>query len=77
MTPTLLQPAATPANAPARKRHRASPGCGGRRTLDELISGAWAALSAGAPVACPVCGGRMAPAGTGTGSCGSCSTLLS
>jgi DnaJ-class molecular chaperone len=77
MSLTLLQPPARPAPAPAQHRHRASPAAGGRLTLDELISGAWAALSAGAPVACPVCGGRMAPTGTGAGSCGSCSTELS
>lgn len=77
MTVALLQPAETSAAAPAQRRHRASPAAGGRVTLDELISGAWAALSAGAPVACPVCGGRMAPTGSGTGSCGSCSTSLS
>jgi hypothetical protein len=34
----------------------------GERTLDELISAAWAGLGARAPVACPVCGGHMAPA---------------
>ena len=77
MTLTLLQPAATPAAAPAQQRHRTSPVAGGRLTLDELVSGAWAALSAGAPVACPVCGGRMAPTGTDAGSCGSCSAALS
>jgi hypothetical protein len=77
MTVALLQPVETPAAVSAQRRHRASPAAGGRVTLDELISGAWAALSAGAPVACPVCGGRMAPAGPDIGGCGSCSTSLS
>jgi hypothetical protein len=31
----------------------------GRLTLDELVSGAWAALGAGAPAACPVCDSPM------------------
>jgi hypothetical protein len=35
----------------------------GERTLDELVSTAWSALGARAPVACPVCGGHMAAAG--------------
>ena len=39
----------------------------GRLTLDELVSGAWAALGAGAPAACPVCDSpmhRATPAGS-------------
>ena len=35
----------------------------GERTLDELVSTAWSALGARAPVACPVCGGHMIAAG--------------
>jgi hypothetical protein len=60
------------------------------RTLDELVSTAWSALGARAPVACPVCGGLMtaagdaAPAGAppllgdphGGGSCGDCGAVL-
>jgi hypothetical protein len=62
----------------------------GDRTLDELVSTAWAALGARAPVACPVCGGQMTalPGGppTGTppllgdphpgGACGDCGAVL-
>jgi DnaJ-class molecular chaperone len=77
MTLALLQPAAPPKPTAAGPRDRASPRLDGGLTLDEVISGAWAGLSAGAPVACPVCGGRMAPTGASAGRCGSCSTALS
>ena len=36
----------------------------GRLTLDELVSGAWAAIGAGFPAACPVCDGPMSPNGS-------------
>ena len=54
---------------------------GGGATLDELLSGAWHALPAGA-CACPVCGGRLAPrwsAGAGVvgGRCADCGSELS
>jgi hypothetical protein len=45
-----------------RERRAVFPVARAGRTLDELISAAWAALGARAPVACPVCGGQMAPA---------------
>jgi hypothetical protein len=77
MTLALLQPAAPLTPAADRPGDRVSPSRGGRPSLDEVISGAWAGLTAGAPVACPVCGGRMAPIEDGVGSCGSCSTWLS
>jgi hypothetical protein len=62
----------------------------GGGTLDELVSTTWSALGARAPVACPVCGGRMAPAGDagpsgvppllgdphGGGECGDCGAVL-
>jgi hypothetical protein len=68
--------------APSRARRE--------RTLDELVSTAWSALGARAPVACPVCGGHMsavgdpAPAGAppllgdphGGGACGDCGAVL-
>jgi hypothetical protein len=45
----------------------------GRLTLDELVSGAWAAIGAGAPAACPVCEGtlRLSTAAAGCSRCGS------
>ena len=55
---------------------RATPSAGGRLTLDELISSAWAGLSAGAPVACPACDGRMSPEPSGGGRCRECGTTL-
>ena len=41
------------------------PGSCGRSTvsLDELLSGVWEGLAAHRPVACPVCGSDMTPAG--------------
>jgi hypothetical protein len=56
---------------------------GGRATLDELLSGAWAGLSAAASrVACPVCDGALEPrwsAGAGVvgGRCRDCGSELS
>ena len=52
------------------------------QTLDELLVGAWAGLTAGAPVACPVCDATMEPrwsAGAGVvgGRCRSCGSDLS
>jgi hypothetical protein len=49
----------------------------GRLTLDELVSGAWAALGAGFPAACPVCDGPMSPNGSAPGACSSCGAELS
>jgi hypothetical protein len=49
----------------------------GRLTLDELVSGAWAALGAGAPAACPVCDDPMFPGASGSAECGSCGSSLS
>ena len=50
----------------------------GRLTLDELVSGAWAALGAGAPAACPVCDGAMAPPARGSAAtCRDCGASLS
>jgi hypothetical protein len=49
-----------------------------RLTLDELVSGAWAALGAGAPAACLVCDTpirRATPVGPAR--CGGCGTHLS
>jgi hypothetical protein len=50
-------------------------------TLDEALSGLWGQLRSAETVACPVCGGAMAPrhtAGAGVvgGRCGSCATTL-
>jgi hypothetical protein len=51
-------------------------------TLAEVIDTAWAGLNADAPVACPVCDGRMEPrlsAGAGVvgGRCRDCGSELS
>ena len=63
-TSLLTLPSTDPAQAPLPSRrvprearvHRLSHG---RSTLDELVSGAWAAVAAGAPAACPVCDGTL------------------
>ena len=49
----------------------------GRLTLDELVSGAWAAIGAGFPAACPVCDGPMSPNGSAPAACGNCGAELS
>ena len=47
------------------------------RTLDSELRLAWTAISAGAPAACIMCGGRMEPhAHAPGGSCTSCGTTL-
>jgi hypothetical protein len=48
----------------------------GRLTLDELVSGAWAALGAGFPAACPVCDGPMSSDSARPAVCGSCGSEL-
>jgi DnaJ-class molecular chaperone len=48
----------------------------GRLTLDELVSGAWAAIGAGFPAACPVCDGPMRSESGGPASCGNCGSEL-
>jgi hypothetical protein len=76
-----------------RERAAARPAAGGRPattvqdpargglTLDELIAGVWEGLVAHDTVACPVCGGAMAPrygsapAPVG-GRCGDCGSTL-
>jgi hypothetical protein len=74
MTPALAERAsASPDRADAA---RVAPS-GGRLTLDELMSSAWAGVTAGVPVACPVCGERMAPAGPDVATCRSCASILS
>ncbi|MDX6671097.1 MAG: hypothetical protein QOI91_1460 [Solirubrobacteraceae bacterium] len=47
------RPAASPGGA--RVQHLSH----GRLTLGEVVSGAWAAIGAGAPAACPVCDGML------------------
>ena len=49
----------------------------GRLTLDELVSGAWAAIGAGFPAACPVCDGPMSPNASAPAACGNCGAELS
>lgn len=49
----------------------------GRLTLDELVSGAWAAIGAGAPAACPICDGAMKPRPSAPAKCGDCGAELS
>jgi len=59
---------------------------GARATFDDVLVGAWEGLSACHTVACPACGGAMAPRRTTGGpggplvrggSCSSCATTLS
>jgi hypothetical protein len=71
--PRPLEPAPAPPveRAPARVHRLAH----GRLTLDELVSGAWAAIGAGAPAACPVCDGALRP-GADTARCGRCGSEL-
>jgi hypothetical protein len=50
----------------------------GGLTLDALISCAWAGLSGGAPVACPVCDGAMRPQpDSAAAACAACGAELS
>jgi hypothetical protein len=54
----------------------------GGATLEDLVCGAWAALGAGAPAACPACGERLVPRhGSGAqpvaGRCTGCGSELS
>jgi hypothetical protein len=54
----------------------------GGATLDELVSGAWEGLTAGASTTCPVCEGELVPrwsAGAGVvgGRCRDCGSELS
>lgn len=60
--PLFTLPSTEPAREPAphRPAHEPRPArvhhlAHGRVTLDELVSGVWAAIGAGAPAACPVC----------------------
>ncbi len=79
MSPMLLEPTRSGVR-PSRERDAPrddSPHLEGRLTLDELVSSAWAGLSARVPVACPLCGGRMAPTAQGVGRCRACHTALS
>jgi hypothetical protein len=50
----------------------------GRLTLDQLVSGAWAAVAAGAPAACPVCEGtlRRSAGSTAVADCQRCGSEL-
>ena len=63
---------AAPEARPARVHRLAH----GRLTLDELVSGAWAAIGAGAPAACPVCDGPLRGAGEAA-ECSRCGSALS
>jgi hypothetical protein len=59
--------------APARVAHV--------RTLEDIVAGAWAAVSVGETSACPLCGGSLrarwsAGAGVVGGRCGDCGTSL-
>jgi hypothetical protein len=49
----------------------------GRLTLDELVSGAWAALHAGFPAACPVCDSPMKSRDGEPAHCRGCGAELS
>jgi len=57
------------------------PRVGGERTLDDVVVGAWEALSAHLTVACPVCDGELMPeygahARPVGGKCGGCGSEL-
>ena len=57
-------------------------GAGGGPTLDDVMSSAWEELTAHAVVACPLCGGELAPeygahARPIGGRCRGCGTTLS
>ena len=68
--PTAPEPSPRPARV-----HRLAYG---RLTLDELVSGAWAAVGAGAPAACPLCDGALRPRSgdASLADCDRCSTEL-
>ncbi len=67
MTLTLLDAIERPAIlGPDRDDHgcgddRAPCSAGGAPTLDDLLTGAWDALTAGRTAACPVCSGPLEP----------------
>lgn len=70
-----------PAARVARAMTSRVPVARGGTPLDEVLSGAWAALSALEPAPCPICGGAMRPRfGSGakveSARCGDCSTVL-
>ncbi|HYV16440.1 MAG TPA: hypothetical protein VE972_10510 [Conexibacter sp.] len=50
-------------------------GVGGGPTLDDAIVGVWEGLAARVAVACPLCGGGLAPRADG-GCCRDCGTSL-
>jgi len=65
-----------------RFHHDAVAHAGGGPSLDDVVVGAWEGLSAHRTVACPACGGAMAPRyGAGPapvgGRCRRCATTLS
>jgi hypothetical protein len=92
--PAILDPVRDDAVPVARRRGATSrPASGGERqaalvslsnsgpTLDDLVVGVWEDLTAHRTVACPACGGAMAPRyGSGYapvgGRCGSCATTI-
>ena len=81
--PLFTLPSAEPVEAPAAPVSEPRPArvhrlAHGRITLDELVSGAWAALGAGFPAACPVCEGALrARPGAGTSAaCSRCGSQL-
>lgn len=76
LEPLFTLPSTEPAGPPAPLVPGTPPGrvhrlAHGRLTLDELVSGAWAAVGAGAPAACPLCDGALRPR-TGQVSAGEC-----
>ena len=76
--PASSEPLGVPRRAPEeRAGARVLRLAHGRLTLDELVSGAWAALGAGAPAACPVCDGAMTAGDGGPATCRSCGSSLS
>jgi hypothetical protein len=78
--PSILGP-----DPPDREDHGGrppAPALGGAPTLDDVLTAAWDALSAGAPTSCLVCGGALeARHGAGhrpvAARCGGCGSELS
>ncbi len=70
-SPGPPSPADKPREAPVTRLSH------GRVTLDELVSGAWAAVASGAPAACPVCDGTLTRAPSGAAAnCSRCGSEL-
>jgi hypothetical protein len=70
------RPARRGVQAPLFAPEAPSPRLDAPPTLDDVISRGWEGLAAGVAMACPVCGGELAP-DHGGGRCESCGCTLS